>query len=387
MIKVLLVTSEPPLEPRNGIGRYVKDLKTTISGELEIKVMSLMLDPHFPIILPENRIQMQPAPWVDWSLRIDYDWFTESPEGRMWNSAHKVYPFVKVILNDFKPDIIYLQSIKVWLPFRYENNVIIAFHGLSRVINEKLALDAYTAAIQRIEHEALIKAQSVVVFSQWMKKKLIDTYPTPQSIAVLPIGVSKNFYFTGEKPKDIINVAFFGRINNSEKGCHSFLEAAHGIKSNGKYPEVHFHLYGEGEDNDPADFPEVQFHGHVEGDDLIKAYQETHIVVVPSRQEPFGLVGLEAMAAGCLLLCPRGLGMDEYVSFGENAVEIESSAESIKQVLERMLENFEAYKDVIKSGISTAASWDWEETILEHCSLFNEIKNHLVEVAKSKHLD
>jgi hypothetical protein len=36
------------------------------------------------------------------------------------------------------------------------------------------------------------------------------------------------------------------------------------------------------------------------------------------------------MASGAILLAPRGQGMDEYLRFGINSVEIDASADSIR---------------------------------------------------------
>ncbi len=389
MIKVLVVTAEPPGEPLNGVGSFVQDFKVASQGELEVKVLSLQLDPHFLPKKPADAQDRKELGWADWSYKIENDWYSDTAEGRMWISSHKAFPFTQQILNDFQPDLIFLQSVKVWLPFRYEKNIIIAFHGLSEPIATKRAKDNYWTATRRLEQEAIAKSIGVVVFSKWMRVKLEESYKKGADISVLPYGLFLNQYKYAKKPnpKDKISVAYFGRLNDSDKGCLAFFEAAQILFESKHFPNVSFHIYGDGEDRKETHYPSLRFHGHLSGDELIHAYKDTHIVVMPSRQEPFGLVGLEAMAAGCLLLCPRGLGMDEYVRFGENAVEIESSADSMKKVLERVLENFEAYQDVIMSSISTAASWDWEESILEHYSFFNEIKNRLVEVDKSKHLD
>ena len=91
---------------------------------------------------------------------------------------------------------------------------------------------------------------------------------------------------------------------------------------------------------DASLFDKVDF---LEGQNLYDEYAKTHIVVMPSRYEPFGLTGLEAMASGCLLLVTQGLGMDEYAFLGKNCLSIPNSAEGISSVLVDAISNYNSY--------------------------------------------
>ncbi|HBG36768.1 MAG TPA: hypothetical protein DDW88_06865 [Treponema sp.] len=67
---------------------------------------------------------------------------------------------------------------------------------------------------------------------------------------------------------------------------------------------------------------------------------------MPSRYEPFGLTGLEAMASGCLLLATRGLGMDEYAIPGKNSLMIPNSLSGIADILYDVITHYDSYTDV-----------------------------------------
>jgi glycosyltransferase involved in cell wall biosynthesis len=61
----------------------------------------------------------------------------------------------------------------------------------------------------------------------------------------------------------------------------------------------------------------VRFVGWLAGDELAAAYRSAAVVAVPSRwPEPFGLVGIEAMAHGRAVVASRGGGIPEWLSDG-----------------------------------------------------------------------
>lgn len=62
----------------------------------------------------------------------------------------------------------------------------------------------------------------------------------------------------------------------------------------------------------------VRFTGHLDRVDLRGEMAEAHFFVMVSAPETFGLVYLEAMAAGCLVVGARGHGIDGIVAHGRN---------------------------------------------------------------------
>lgn len=63
--------------------------------------------------------------------------------------------------------------------------------------------------------------------------------------------------------------------------------------------------------------PRIRILGHV--DDLGPLYAQAHVYVSAARIEPFGLTILEAMQAGCQLVCTRTLGPVEFLAKQEPA--------------------------------------------------------------------
>ena len=58
----------------------------------------------------------------------------------------------------------------------------------------------------------------------------------------------------------------------------------------------------------------VAFLGALQGEPLVRALNQHQLMVVPSRwQEPFGVVALEGIACGCIVLASDGGGLPDAV--------------------------------------------------------------------------
>ena len=68
----------------------------------------------------------------------------------------------------------------------------------------------------------------------------------------------------------------------------------------------------------------VQFLGEVSTEEIGRWYQRCEVVLFPVlRQEPFGLVGVEALSHGRPIVAFGGGGADEWLGDGESAVRVE----------------------------------------------------------------
>jgi len=73
----------------------------------------------------------------------------------------------------------------------------------------------------------------------------------------------------------------------------------------------------------------VRFTGRLDDDAVAAQLRETHVLAVPSRYEPFGMVYLEAMGFGCVPVATTAGGAAEFVRDGESGflVDPDSPAE------------------------------------------------------------
>ncbi len=142
-----------------------------------------------------------------------------------------------------------------------------------------------------------------------------------------------------ERPLDVV---FLGRLV-SDKGCDTLLEALHILKNknitltasiigNGdEMPKLTAYTEGVGLKN------QVSFLGLKPRAEVNAILNEHKIMVVPSRwAEPFGIVALEGLAAGCLVVCSTEGGLPEAV--GKCGITFPNgNAEALADVLEKVV--------------------------------------------------
>ena len=112
-----------------------------------------------------------------------------------------------------------------------------------------------------------------------------------------------------------LDIVFVGRLV-SDKGCDLLLQALASVRQ----PSVKLTIIGEGpeEMNLRAQAEllgiasQVRFTGRMEGEALARELNRHQVMVVPSRwAEPFGIVAIEGLACGCLLIGSDGGGLPD----------------------------------------------------------------------------
>lgn len=120
------------------------------------------------------------------------------------------------------------------------------------------------------------------------------------------------------KTEDIV---FLGRLV-SEKGVDLLLEALANLQKSGLPPKLT--IIGDGPDkellqqkaNELGVDQQVVFVGSKTGEELVRILNQHHIMVVPSRyDEPCGVVAIEGIACGCVVVGSEGGGLKDAIGF------------------------------------------------------------------------
>ena len=91
-------------------------------------------------------------------------------------------------------------------------------------------------------------------------------------------------------------------------------------------------------------------------------YRASRLVIANSSHEPFGLVPLEAMAAGAVVLC--GSSGEDYAIHMYNAIVLDTYApEEILFYVDFLHDNPDKYKAIGIAAQQTAERWSWEQVI------------------------
>ena len=87
------------------------------------------------------------------------------------------------------------------------------------------------------------------------------------------------------------------------------------------------------------------------------------VLIMPSLYEPFGIVAIEAMAAGCCLIVSAVGGLNEIVKHGTNGLKVpHGNAEAICEAFEKMASDPSMREDIRTTNIKEAALYSWRIT-------------------------
>jgi glycosyltransferase involved in cell wall biosynthesis len=96
----------------------------------------------------------------------------------------------------------------------------------------------------------------------------------------------------------------------------------------------------------------VHLHGYVPREQVRREMQQSHVFVLPSRFEAFGVVLIEAMATGCPVLSTYS-GGPEYIVNDRNGILVEpDSAEQLQDAMQKLYDNYAQYnQDEIRKQV------------------------------------
>ena len=180
------------------------------------------------------------------------------------------------------------------------------------------------------------RADALITCSAAMRAEVAELFDVdPGPIAVLHNGIAprrwrasaarvravRERYAPGEAPA----LLYFGRLEY-EKGVHDLIAALPRIRR--AHPGTRLVVAGTGTAHDQLVAAvethrvrrSVTFTGHLPDADLAALLRAADAVVLPSRYEPFGIVALEAAAAGAPLVASTAGGLGEVVLDGETGL-------------------------------------------------------------------
>ncbi len=237
-------------------------------------------------------------------------------------------------------DLVHVNHVDYWRPAP-----LLAAHMLRIPIVTHFHIVA-TRAVPYLKYSSLIVANSEFTASHSVQTRI-------------PCRVVYNFVDLGRYDRgcDVraemgveanqVVVSFVGQVREA-KGIESFIRLAHRLRGRG----ARFLIAGECRDaerfegsytqarlmSEIGDNEEIRYIGY--RNDIENLYRSTDILVMPSRwDEPFGLINIEAGAAGKPIVATRVGGIPEIIRHGENGFlvdrdDIDSMAEYTARLID-----------------------------------------------------
>ena len=365
-MKVLFVTSEHTKNTWGGLGTFTREFTKVLRRYCSVVVVYFHFDSDEP-----------PAPdsTIDYVLVPEKKFKAFAPEAQVLEAAASLRAQLQPIMNIFNPDVIHCNDRQTYLPFRFDKNVLYSSHLLFCDLLSMQGLDDIYFQELKIEKSALMYSCLSVFYSDFARKRGSNLVAGNFHPVILPLGFNPDkFKNSLLNKKEKINVGYFGRFENVQKGFMNFINSVNLLGKEFKEKnKVEYFLYGRGEISNSVDLSLFNKPEFLSGEDLYQAYSKMDIVVMPSRYEPFGLTGLEAMASGCLLLATSGLGMDSYMDVGKNCLAIPQNPEGISLVLKDAILNIEKYKPLRQRALESVKKITWDRCVRSHFYFYSQI--------------
>jgi D-inositol-3-phosphate glycosyltransferase len=239
---------------------------------------------------------------------------------------------------------------------------------------------AYARAVARF---TLGPADRVVAQTTGEQRLLISLGVAPEKISLIPDGVDlREFPSIPQLRQDSTGrtLLFVGRLYPEQKGLLPLVEAVARLPAG---LAASLRLVGEdwgGRDlvlrraRDHGIADRVQVLGPLSRSALLEEYRRADVFVLPSLFEPYGIVLLEAMAAGLPIVASKVGGIPEVVEEGQTALLTPpGDVGALCAALRQLVEDGDLRARLGRAGRQRAQAHDWSRVVPQWAGLFEDV--------------
>ena len=298
--------------------------------------------------------------------------FRDMTEEQIKKYAEVFRQAIKEEIEAFKPDIIHGQHIWILSSVASEFNIplVITSHG-SDIMGYN-----WWENFHKYAHNAINKCKTVIAISKHNGEVIKDIFKeNSQKVVTMLNGYDeKRFYKKRYNKNKILKklginkkykkiVCFSGRLAEN-KGVDVLLNAATIYENEDTLTLI----AGAGEEikklkelQEKLQLKNIVFLGHKNADELRKIYNIADVCTVPSRQEAFGLVALEALACGTPVVASNQGGIPDFVT---EEVGILIEKENVEQLADAIMKTINKEKKYNSRRIAKYAKENYKQDLL-----------------------
>ena len=278
----------------------------------------------------------------------------------------------KFILGRF--DIIHLNRDVVWV-----NGSRIMLE-LAKVRNTRVILNIHRMPLPTLSCSNAI--DRIVVNSKYMRAKVAAWYGiSRRKVVVIPNGVDVGG-FSGSPDKVVLEgdpvILYLGGISRN-KGVDVLFKAIDFVRI--QLPQTKLHILGPGSMSEfrlQAKKKGIEkylvFHGQVSNFMVPCYYKAADICVLPSRNEAFGIVILEAMASRVPVIASDVGGIPETISDGENGIIFKAGeANDLSRKILALSRDSGLGRKISQNAARKVIEYDWNNIAERYLSLYNSL--------------
>jgi len=249
----------------------------------------------------------------------------------------------------------------IWSAVRISGTRVICTHvhlapllWLAKQLGQKFEYDIVVHGIEvwkpvtRLQKLALNSARRILSISEFTRRDMLSRYPNlEEKIVILPNALDPSFSQSSDSANDTVpdTILTVSRLaaHDRTKGIDHLIEAMPKILET--HPSARLRIVGEGSDRIRLEklataseaSAQIQFLGFVPDERLKQEFTQCTLFALPSKKEGFGLVYLEAMAAGKPCIVAAAGGAPEVIDQDSGLIvpygDIEQIASAISSAL------------------------------------------------------
>lgn len=202
-------------------------------------------------------------------------------------------------------------------------------------------------------------------------KRMAQEFNT-EKVKLIYNGVKQ--YNFKEKEKDKNRIISVGMLYFEKKQDITIKAMSQLIK---KHPKLKLTIVGDGEErenleklvNDLGLSNFVEFTGHIKNDKVMKLMSKSYIFIMPSINEGFGIVYLEAMKAGCITIGTKGEGIDGFIRNSQNGFLLRPDVDEVVKLIDDIYNNKYDLDTIRKNAYNDVCELTWENNAKKYIEI------------------
>jgi len=254
----------------------------------------------------------------------------------------------------------------IWIKQGGGHKTVLTIHSTEYARCGNAFVNGRSVRVREQERAGTYWADKVITVSYATQKEIMWMYNVPESKVctinnavncerfdiISDAGQDKAKYGIGPLEPTVL---FCGRLA-WQKGPDILIEAIPSILRT--YPNAKFIFAGDGDMRGGLQaraqnlriMHAVRFIGHKDGDELVRLFKLSDCICVPSRNEPFGIVVLEAWSASKPVVVSENGGPSEYVRHEIDGLKIYPRPDSVVWGINRILSDFDQARWMGQNG-------------------------------------
>ena len=277
-------------------------------------------------------------------------------------------------IKQFNPDVIHAHTIGFdseigkWVKERTKKKLIVTIHGSDLDIPLRMGrLNLIKNRLRDIDH--------VITISKKLQRNVEEIEASTETTTILN-GCNVDRCYLGEKKRH--SILFVGNLIG-QKNVKVVIKAFGEIKRS--YEDASLMIVGKGEEEDNLRTlckqleleQDVKFTGQIPNEQVLMHMSESDYFFMPSVNEGFGIVYIEAMACGCITFGTKNEGISDFIEHTINGILVEAN---VKSILGEFVacEKGEYQKETIReNAMKDARQLSWEKNAELNIQIYKKV--------------